>query len=78
MEAENMSKGLMQTNNNPRLQEDESSARPVKELVNVQVDPNESSHVIKIEEGQNKELDNSSRSSYATTKMCLNGRMQTW
>ena len=44
----------METNINPRLQEDELT--PVEELVDVQVDPNEPSHVIKIGKGLNKEL----------------------
>ena len=51
-----MSKGSMETNIDPRLQEDESTTGLVKELVNVQVNPNEPSRVIKIGKGLNKEL----------------------
>ena len=46
----------METNINPRLQEDESIVGPVEELVDVQVDPNELSHVTKIGKRLNKEL----------------------
>ena len=46
----------MEINIDPRLQEDESTTGPVEELVNVQVDPNEPSLVIKISKGLNKEL----------------------
>ena len=51
-----MSKGLMETNIDPHLQEDESTARPVEELVDIQMDPNEPSRVIKIDKGLNEEL----------------------
>ena len=56
MEVEKTSKGPMETNIDPRLQKDESTTTPVKELVDVQVDPNEPSRVIKISKGLNKEL----------------------
>ena len=56
MEVEKMSKGLMETNIDPHLQEDESTAGPVEELLEIQVDPNEPSHVIKIDKRLNKEL----------------------
>ena len=56
MEVKKTSKGLMETNIDPRLQEDESTTGPVEELVNIQVDPNEPSRVIKIGKGLNKEL----------------------
>ena len=46
----------METNIDPRLQEDESTTGPVEELVNIQVDPNKPSRVIKICKGLNKEL----------------------
>ena len=46
----------METNIHPHLHEDESTAEPVEELVDVQVDPNEPTCVIKIGEGLNKEL----------------------
>ena len=56
MEVEKNSKGPMETNIDPCLQEDESTTGPVKEVVDVQVDPNEPSSVIKINKGLNKEL----------------------
>ena len=56
MELEKTSKGQMETNIDPCLQEDESTAGPIEELVDVQVDPNEPSRVIKIVKGLNKEL----------------------
>ena len=40
MEVEKMSKVPMETNIDPRLQEDESTAGPIKELVDIQMDPN--------------------------------------
>ena len=40
--------GPMETNIDPRLQEDESTTGPIKELVEVQMDPNELSRVVKI------------------------------
>ena len=45
----------METNINPRLQEYESTTGPVEEL-DVHVDPNKPSRVIKISKGLNKEL----------------------
>ena len=56
MEVEKMSKGPMETNIDPRLQEDESTARPVKKLIDIQVDPNEPSRVIKIRKWLSKKL----------------------
>ena len=56
MEVEKTSKGSTETNIDPRLQEDESTVGPVKELVDIQVDPNEPSHFIKISKRLNKEL----------------------
>ena len=47
-EVEKTSKGLMETNIDPCLQEDEATTGPVEELIEVQVDPNEPSCVIKI------------------------------
>ena len=38
----------METNINPHLQEDESTMRPVEELTEIQMDPNEPSRVVKI------------------------------
>ena len=46
----------MEKNIDPHLQEDKSTIGPVEELVNAQMDPNETSHVIKIDKGLNKEL----------------------
>ena len=46
----------METNIDPRLQEDDSTVGPVEELVNIQVDPNEPNHVIKMGKILNKEL----------------------
>ena len=51
MEAEKTSIGPMKTNINPPLQEDESTTGPIEELIEVQVDPNEPSHVVKIDNG---------------------------
>ena len=56
MKVEKTSKGPMKTNIDPHLQEDESTVGPIEELVDVQVDPNEPSRVIKIDKGLNKEL----------------------
>ena len=39
MELEKMSKEPMETNIDPRLEEDKSTAGPVEELVDVQEDP---------------------------------------
>ena len=46
----------METNIKPRLQEDELTTRPVEELIEIQVDPNEPSRVVKIDKGLKKEL----------------------
>ena len=46
----------METNIDPRLQEDESIAGPMEELIEIQVDPNEPSRVVKIGNGLKKEL----------------------
>ena len=56
MEVEKISKGPMETNIDPCLQEDESTTGPVEELVNIQVDPNEPSCVVQIDKRLNKEL----------------------
>ena len=56
MEVEKTSRGQIETNINPRLQEDESSARPMEELTEIQVDPNEPSSVVKIDNGLKKKL----------------------
>ena len=46
----------METNIDSRLQEDESTAGPIEELTEIQVDPNEPNRVIKIEKGLKEEL----------------------
>ena len=46
----------METNIDPHLQEDESTTGPIKELIEIWVDPNEPSRVVKIDKGQKKEL----------------------
>ena len=56
IEVEKISRGLMETNIDPRLQENDSTMGPVKELIEIQVDPNEPSHAIKIIKGLKKEL----------------------
>ena len=48
LEVEKKNKGPMETNIDPYLQEKESTARPIEELIEVQVDPNEPSWVVKI------------------------------
>ena len=52
MEVEKISRKPMETNINPRPQEDESTAGPIKELT----DPNEPSRVVKIDKGLKREL----------------------
>ena len=54
MEVEKISQGIIETNID--LQEDESTAGPVEKLTKIQVDPNESSHVVKIGKGLKNEL----------------------
>ena len=56
MEVEKTSRGPMETNIDPHLQEDELTTELVEELVNIQVDPNKPNRVIKIGKGLNKEL----------------------
>ena len=51
-----MSTGPMETNIDPYLQEVESTTGPIEELVDVHMDPNEPSYVIKIGKRLNKEL----------------------
>ena len=48
MEVEKISKGQIEINIDPRLQEEESTVGPIEELIEVQVDPNELSRVVKI------------------------------
>ena len=56
MVVERTSKGLMEKNIDPGLEEDESTAGPVEELFDIQVDPNEPSRVITLGKWLNKEL----------------------
>ena len=56
MEVEKISRGPMETNIYPLLPEDESIARPVEELTEIRMDPNEPSRVVKIGKGLKKEL----------------------
>ena len=46
----------METKIDPRLQEDELTMRPMEELTEIQVDPNEPSRVVKISKELKKEL----------------------
>ena len=41
----------METNIDPHFQEDESTTKQTKELIEVQVDPSDPSHVVKIDKG---------------------------
>ena len=56
MELEKISRGLMEVNIDPCLQEDESTTGPIQELIDIQEDANEPSRVIKIGKGIKKEL----------------------
>ena len=56
MEVEKISRGPMETNIKPHLQEDESTVGPMDELIEIWVDPNEPSCVVKIDKGLKKEL----------------------
>ena len=51
MEVEKITRGSMETNIDLCLQEDESIVRLVEELIEIQVDPNEPSRVVKIGKG---------------------------
>ena len=56
MKVEKISQGLMETNIDPHLQEDESTVGPMEELIEIQLEPNEPSCVVKIGKGLKKEL----------------------
>ena len=56
MEVGKPSAGLMETNINPCLQEEESTIRLIEELVEVQVDPKEPSRAVKIGKCLSNEL----------------------
>ena len=49
MEVEKLSGGPMKTNIDPHLQEEESIAEPIEELVKIQVDSKEPSRVVKVD-----------------------------
>ena len=48
MEVEKISQWSMETNIEPHLQEDKSIEGPIEEVIEIQVDPNEPSRVVKI------------------------------
>ena len=56
MDVEKTSRWPIETNINPYLQEDESTTRLVEELIEILVDSNEHSRVVKIDKGLEKEL----------------------
>ena len=56
MKVEKISQWLMETNIDPCLQKDESTAGPIEELTEIQVDLNEPNRVVKIEKELKKEL----------------------
>ena len=49
IEVEKVSKGPMEINIDPRLQGEESTAGPIEELVEIQVNPKEPSRVVKVD-----------------------------
>ena len=51
LEVEKISKGPIETNIDPRLQEEESTVGLIEKLIEVQLDPNEASQVVKIDKG---------------------------
>ena len=73
MKVEKTSQGLMEKNINPHLQEDESTAGPMEELIEIQVDPNKPSCVVKISKWLNKELEQQ-----LTVFLSLNQDMFPW
>ena len=56
LEVERKIRGPRETNIGPRLQEEESTAGQNKELVEIQVDPNEPNRVVKIGKCLSSEL----------------------
>ena len=65
----------METNIDPCLQEDESTAGTIEELTEIQVDSNKSSRIVKIDKGFKKELAQQLVESSPSTKMCFHGHM---
>ena len=56
MEVEKVSKGPMETNIDPHLQEEESTTGLIKELIKIQMDPKEPSQVVKVSKCLSNEL----------------------
>ena len=56
MEVKKISRGLIETHIGPCLQKDESTVGHMEELTEIQVEPNEPSHVAKINKRLKKEL----------------------
>ena len=56
MEVEKTNTRSMETKIDPRIQEDESTIKPIEELIEVQVDPSEPSRVLKIDKGLEEKL----------------------
>ena len=56
MEVEKTSKWSVERNIDPYLREEESTARPIEELIKVQMDPSEPNRVVKIGKGLKNEL----------------------
>ena len=56
MEVEKVSKGPMETNIDSHLQEEESTTGPIKELIEIQMDPKEPSQVVKVSKCLSNEL----------------------
>ena len=56
MEVEKVSKGPMETNIDPCLQEEESIVGPIEELVEIRMDPMEPSRVVKVGKGLSGKL----------------------
>ena len=55
-EVKKVSKGLMETNIDSYLQEEESTTGPIKVLVDIQMDPIKPSQVVKVDKGLSGEL----------------------
>ena len=56
MVVEKTSRGSMESNIDPHLQEDESTVGPVEELTKIHINPNKPSRVVKIGKRLKKEL----------------------
>ena len=76
MEVERVSKGPIETNIDPHLHEEESTTRPIEELVEIQVDPKEPSRVFKVANSLSCKLGRSSQTSYVRIKTYLLGHMR--